>query len=96
MRILIYSETENAKRQLMEVRQDGHHASLRNPQHFRANEIEQCDQVLAASAEIIEAYRAKGIEADFLIEAVSVQVESETCFTAEEVKPQPAKRRRRK
>lgn len=103
MRILIYSETETAKKQLEVLRAEGHHASLRNPQYY-AGEIEQADLVLAEKEEILKSYKEANVGTEFLIEAVSISTtEQETVFEplpviAEEIKEQfsqPVKKRRR-
>ena len=68
MRILIYSESETAKKQLANLREEGHKTSLRCPELFDAKDVESCDLAITDRADIIEAYQAKGIEADWLIE----------------------------
>jgi hypothetical protein len=88
MRVLIYSETENAKRQMLSIREEGHRASLRNPQFFSSSQLESCDLVLAESENILSAYQAKGIGAEYLIEAVTVETQTEV------ITPQKVKRSR--
>lgn len=63
MRILIYSETEEAKALQSKVKADGH-ASLRNPQYFSASEVELCDKVYTDDEEIAAAYKAREIKVE--------------------------------
>lgn len=67
MRILIYSETEAAKAKRDALREQRHHASLRNPQFFDAGQFDRhCDLVIADSDVILNAYRDAGIETERL------------------------------
>lgn len=62
MRILIYSETDAAKAQLAQEREDGNHASLRNPYYFDPAQLDKaCDLVIADDPAILDAYKAAGI-----------------------------------
>lgn len=65
MRILIFSETEQAKRKQAEARAAGHHASLRNPQYFNPVQPDRsADLVIADDGTILELYRSIGIAAE--------------------------------
>ena len=67
MRILIYSETDAAKVLLAELREEGHHASLRNPQFFNPAQFDKnCDGIVADDPAILLAYGEAGIKTETL------------------------------
>ena len=69
MRILIYSETDAAKKAQAEAREAGHHASLRNPQYFNPAQFDKnCDGAVADDETILSAYEAAGIKTQRLTE----------------------------
>lgn len=89
MRILIYSETDEAKSLLTELREAGHHASLRNPQYFEKVES-GCDAAYADDERILAAYQAEGFAAHRITTSVTESVgESEP-----EVEPTPKRKRK--
>jgi hypothetical protein len=62
MRILIFSETQEAKAQLAQERECGNRASLRNPYYFDPAQLEKaCDLVITDDPAILAAYREAGI-----------------------------------
>jgi len=89
MRILIYSETDEAKSLLTELRETGHHASLRNPQYFEKIES-GCDTAYADDERILAAYQAEGFAAHRITASVAESV-SETEL---EIEPTPKRKRR--
>lgn len=86
MRVLIYSETAEAKLKLDRLRSEGHHASLRNPQFFNSAQIEKCDLAIADNDVIINAYRDAGFETERLTASAQIP----TPVIVEEVKPELA------
>lgn len=67
MRILIYSETDAAKAKRDELRAEGHHASLRNPQYFNPVQFDKtCNMAIADDQAILDAYIAAGIAVERL------------------------------
>ena len=67
MRVLIYSETDTAKAKRDELRKDGHHASLRNPQFFNPAQFDKnCDGIVADDPAILLAYGEAGIKTETL------------------------------
>lgn len=67
MRILIYSESADARSLLADLRGERHHASLRNPQFFNPAQFDRhCERVFADSPEIVKSYQEADIEASFI------------------------------
>lgn len=96
MRILIYSETAEAKEVQAALNEDGHHASLRSSEFFRASELEKADEVFVSEAdanhgEILNAYRDAEINAKF-IEDFKTSVSASIKEEAEEEKPKRKKK----
>lgn len=84
MRILIYSESADAKSLLADLRGERHHASLRNPQFFNPAQFDRhCERVFADSPEIVKAYQEVGIEA-FLFGQPKSTSEDESADNAED------------
>ncbi len=84
MRVLIYSEKPDAQSLLEILRDAGDKASLRNPEMFRASELETADAVYISSADkfgkvIFDAYHAKEISVMWIENVgLSDEVESVT------------------
>lgn len=87
MRVLIYSETEEANELLTTLREAGDKASLRNPHLFDAREVELCDKVYChvADSEIVAAYVSKGIGYNWIDN--EIHEEETDAETEAEVKP---------
>lgn len=64
MRILIFSESDEAKQLAEKLREDDHRASLRNPQYFSdaPSQYEPCEKVYATDPTILAVYESKGVE----------------------------------
>jgi hypothetical protein len=96
MRILIYSETDEAKAKQAELRGDGHHASLRNPHYFDPAQMDKtCDQIVADDQVILEAYIAAGIAVERLTTEKAV-VEFESLPLADDTEKVSTPKRGRK
>lgn len=93
MRVLIYSESDEAKAKQASLRAEGHHASLRNPQFFNPEQFDKsAELVIADDKAILAAYDAVGINTVGLTvpvliplagEELKALVESVTAPTAE-------------
>lgn len=84
MRILIFSETPEAKEMAEALRAEGHTASLRtgDASYFDPKQLEPADKVVAWDAAIAHAYAETGAEVEYLGPTVS---------DAPEAKPTKAK-----
>lgn len=89
MRILIYSETDEAKALLAELREAGHHASLHNPQYFEKADL-ACETVYADDEHILNAYQSAGIAAHRITASATEPVSE----TEPEVEPTPKRKRK--
>lgn len=75
MRVLIYDESEAAVAKRDALREDRHHAVLRNPQYFNPAQFDKhCELVITDHVHILEAYAAVGIAT----QALSLPDEPET------------------
>lgn len=92
MRVLIFSESAEAKSRQAELREAGHHASLRNPYYFDPGQFEVCDQVISDDQVILDAYLAAGIA----IERLTVVAESEPLLSADDAEKASKPKRGRK
>ena len=99
MRILIYSETDAAKALQAELREAGHHASLRNPQFFNPAQFDKhCEEVFADDPAIRAAYADAGINA-YVITIASTDAAPAAEPDAAAIAPdaaEPAPKRKRK
>lgn len=68
MRILIFSETDQAKELAKKLRGEGKRASLRNPQFFsdHPSQFEKADKVFCESDEIERVYKEAKVEVERL------------------------------
>lgn len=96
MRILIYSETEEAKAKQAALRAEGHHASLRNPHYFDPAQMDKaCDLAIVDDAAIFDAYAAAGIKVERLT-VEETQPQEVIVETAPETADAPKPKRARK
>lgn len=65
---LVYSESDEAKAIVAEMRADGRNAAVRSPYPFKVSELEPCIKVVTWDAEIAAAYEEAGIPVDNRIE----------------------------
>lgn len=100
MRVLIYSETDEAKLLLEAERAKGNHASLRNPDetHFNHDEPEPCDMVHCFDSFIVRAYDGKAeiyYHGPTVSEEQAIEMNGGEDVNAKEVKPakRPAKKK---
>ena len=93
MRILIYSETSEAKALQERLRAERHHASLRNAQYFDRPD-RSCDIAYADDERILNAYQLAGIAAH----RITAIVEPVTDAPADviDTTDEPAPKRKRK
>lgn len=67
MKILIYSETAAAFAKRDELKAQGHHAVIRNPQFFNADQFDKSGEiVIADDPAIVQAYAGAGIAVELL------------------------------
>lgn len=91
MRILIYSETSEAKALQEHLRAERHHASLRNAQYFDRPDG-SCDIAYADDERILNAYQSAGIAAHRITAIVEPITDAPADVEADE--PAPKRKRR--
>jgi hypothetical protein len=86
MRVLIYSETAEAKALCERLRSEKHHASLRNPQFFNSSQFDRTAELaITDNATILAAYQSAGIKAERLTNDVFDDSELDTIAEVESV-----------
>lgn len=74
MKILIYSETAAAFAKRDELKAQGHHAVIRNPQYFNADQFDKSGElVIADDSKIIESYKGIGVAVELLTQSATAE-----------------------
>lgn len=90
MKILIYSETAAAFAKRNELKAQGHHAVIRNPQFFNVSQFDKTGElVIADDLTILQAYEDVGIAVERLTQQVTDEppVEEIAEAAAETIEP---------
>lgn len=100
MKILIYSETAAAFAKRDELKSQGHHAVIRNPQFFNADQFDKSGElVIADNPAIVQAYAGAGIAVEPLTQPAiaepPVEVAEEAAAEASEPAEEKPRRGRR-
>ncbi len=91
MKILIYSETAAAFAKRDELKAQGHHAVIRNPQFFNVDQFDNTGEiVIADDSKIIEAYKSIGVAVELLTQPATAEPPAEVAEEAATEASEPA------
>ncbi len=97
MKILIYSETAAAFAKRDELKAQGHHAVIRNPQYFNADQFDKSGElVIADDPAIAQAYAGAGIAVELLTQPATAEPPVEVVEEAATEASEPAEEKPRR